>query len=214
MERTMRAGTRRRGKRTARVSPGDRRRRLLDAASRVFLKRGYARARVQDVAREAKVARGTFYAHFDSKRHVLEVLARGWLEALLPPVGPYEVSDLSSLERALREVHGRALAAFANDAGPARLLFGDEVGDEVTRGKGLARALADHEREWRRRIGLPVVLAKASGCLRDGVDVERTSECVLGMVSHVARRLPRAAGPEEVAAWTALVTRLHLAAVS
>jgi AcrR family transcriptional regulator len=169
---------------------------------------------VQDVAREAKVARGTFYAHFDSKRHVLEVLARGWLEGLLPPEGPHEVTDRDSLERALREVHGRAIAAFARDAGPARLLFGDEVGEDAARGSALGRALANHEREWRRRIGVPVVLAKASGCLRDDVDVERTSECVLGMVSHVARRLPRGTSDDEVSAWTSLVTRLHLAALA
>jgi TetR/AcrR family fatty acid metabolism transcriptional regulator len=180
----------------------------------VFLRRGYARARVQDVAREAKVARGTFYAHFDSKRHVLEVLARGWLDALLPPDGPHAVTDRATLERALREVHGRALAAFARDAGPARLLFGDEVGEDAPRGSALARALAHHEREWRRRIGVPVVLGKACGCLRDDVDVERTSECVFGMVSHVARRLPRGASDDDVGAWAALVTRLHLAALS
>lgn len=43
------------------------RRRLLDAAARLFVERGYDRTRPQDVAREAGVATGTFYLHFRDK---------------------------------------------------------------------------------------------------------------------------------------------------
>jgi AcrR family transcriptional regulator len=205
----MRVGSRRR-KKTVRVSRADRRRRILDAASRVFGRRGYAGAHVRDVAREAGVARGTFYAHFDSKRHVLEVLARTWLAALLPPETKPPVPDRRALEAALVAVHGGALAAFAARPEPVRLLYGDEA----ARGAGLARALAEHEREWARRIGLPVVLARASGALSDDVDVERTSECVLGMVAHVARRVGFGGEDGEVEAWTRAVVRIHLAALS
>jgi AcrR family transcriptional regulator len=209
MDRRMRAGTRR-GKRTARVPRPDRRKRILEAASRVFVRRGYSAARVRDVAREAGVARGTFYAHFDSKRHVLEVLARGWLDALLPPETAGAVVDAQSLDAALRALHGDVLSAFARERDRVRLLYGDEA----ARGPGLARVLEAHEREWRRRIGIPVVLGKASGFLRADVDVERTSECVLGMVAHVARRLAAGTDPEVVPAWVDTLVRVHRAAVS
>ena len=44
------------------------RRRLLEAARRLFVERGYDATRPQDVARAADVAAGTFYLHFADKR--------------------------------------------------------------------------------------------------------------------------------------------------
>ena len=44
------------------------RRRLLDAARRLFAAEGYDAIRPQDIAREADVAIGTFYLHFADKR--------------------------------------------------------------------------------------------------------------------------------------------------
>jgi AcrR family transcriptional regulator len=46
----------------------DTRRRLLAAARRLFVERGYDGTRPQDVARSADVAVGTFYLHFTDKR--------------------------------------------------------------------------------------------------------------------------------------------------
>ncbi len=46
----------------------DSRRRLLDAARRLFVERGYHNTRPQDVARAADVGHGTFYLHFPDKR--------------------------------------------------------------------------------------------------------------------------------------------------
>lgn len=46
----------------------DSRRRLLDAARRLFVARGYHDTRPQDIAREAEVGHGTFYLHFPDKR--------------------------------------------------------------------------------------------------------------------------------------------------
>jgi AcrR family transcriptional regulator len=43
------------------------RRRLLQAARRLFVQRGFHATRPQDIARAAGVAAGTFYLHFDNK---------------------------------------------------------------------------------------------------------------------------------------------------
>ena len=51
------------------------RRRLLDAALKVFLAHGYVGARVEEVVQTAGVAYGTFYHHFGSKRGVIRALA-------------------------------------------------------------------------------------------------------------------------------------------
>ena len=47
---------------------------LLGAAREVFERDGYLEARVADIARQARVAHGTFYTYFDSKREVFRAV--------------------------------------------------------------------------------------------------------------------------------------------
>ena len=49
----------------------DKRKRILEAASRVFARRGYFTARVADIAKRAGVADGTIYLYFRSKEDIL-----------------------------------------------------------------------------------------------------------------------------------------------
>ena len=52
----------------------DKRRLILDAASRVFARRGFHACRVSDVADEAGVAYGLVYHYFRSKEEILNTL--------------------------------------------------------------------------------------------------------------------------------------------
>jgi TetR/AcrR family transcriptional regulator, fatty acid metabolism regulator protein len=54
-----------------RGSGGDKRERILDAAERVFARRGFFSSRVSEIAREAGVADGTIYLYFKSKDELL-----------------------------------------------------------------------------------------------------------------------------------------------
>jgi len=49
----------------------DKRRRILDAAVKVFARKGYFAARVSDVAKRAGVADGTIYLYFRNKEDIL-----------------------------------------------------------------------------------------------------------------------------------------------
>ena len=49
----------------------DKRRRILEAATSVFARKGYFAARVSDVAKKAGVADGTIYLYFRSKEDIL-----------------------------------------------------------------------------------------------------------------------------------------------
>jgi len=55
----------------ARPRSEDKRRRILEAAVRVFAKKGYFAARVADVARRAGIADGTIYLYFRNKEDIL-----------------------------------------------------------------------------------------------------------------------------------------------
>src|SRR5271167_684787 len=62
---------------------GDKRERILDAAVRVFAKKGFYATRVSEVARAAGVADGTIYLYFKSKDELLVSLFEDRVERLL-----------------------------------------------------------------------------------------------------------------------------------
>jgi AcrR family transcriptional regulator len=51
------------------------RRRIIAAARRVFVKKGYARATIEEITASAGVSRATLYLHFDSKYALLTAAA-------------------------------------------------------------------------------------------------------------------------------------------
>jgi TetR/AcrR family transcriptional regulator, fatty acid metabolism regulator protein len=57
-----------------RTGPAEKRRLILDAAMRVFARRGFHHCRVSDVADEAGVAYGLVYHYFSSKEEILNTL--------------------------------------------------------------------------------------------------------------------------------------------
>ncbi len=71
----------------------DRRGELLDAAVRVFARKGFHASRVGDVAEEAGVAHGLLYHYFRSKDEVLETIFRETWTELVGEVRRIEASD-------------------------------------------------------------------------------------------------------------------------
>ena len=69
----------------------DRRRELLDAAVRVFARKGFHASRVGDIAEEAGVAHGLLYHYFRSKDEVLETIFRESWELLVRRHRPHRV---------------------------------------------------------------------------------------------------------------------------
>jgi AcrR family transcriptional regulator len=74
------------------VTAEDSRRRILEAAVRVFAARGYEASRVGEVAQEAGVAYGLVYHYFGSKEAVLEAVFREAWGRLLRAVAAAEES--------------------------------------------------------------------------------------------------------------------------
>lgn len=75
----------------------EKRERLLAAARSLFIQRGYHETRPQDIAREADVAHGTFYSHFNDKREIFLAFAseaqedlHNYVQDRIPEVGSFE----------------------------------------------------------------------------------------------------------------------------
>jgi TetR/AcrR family transcriptional regulator, fatty acid metabolism regulator protein len=71
----------------------DKRRQLLDAAVRVFARKGFHASRVGDIAEEAGVAHGLLYHYFRSKDQVLEAVFHENWSILLARIASVEESD-------------------------------------------------------------------------------------------------------------------------
>jgi TetR/AcrR family fatty acid metabolism transcriptional regulator len=80
----------------------DRRRELLDAAARVFARKGFHASRVGDIAEEAGVAHGLLYHYFRSKEEVLEEIFRETWGALVAETARIEQSDVPLREQLRR----------------------------------------------------------------------------------------------------------------
>jgi AcrR family transcriptional regulator len=63
-------------------APHVRKAELLDVAESLFRRRGYSNATVDEIVREAGVAKGTFYHYFRTKDDVLEALAARMVECM------------------------------------------------------------------------------------------------------------------------------------
>src|SRR6516162_11564040 len=71
-----------------RLAPGIRRASILDAATRLILRAGTAGLTMEDIAREAGVARGTLYLYFDSIDGITAALRDRYTQALTGRLEP------------------------------------------------------------------------------------------------------------------------------
>lgn len=60
---------------------------LLDAALDLFVERGYAATRLEDVARRAGVSKGTLYLYFENKEELFKAVVRA---SIVPAIGDAE----------------------------------------------------------------------------------------------------------------------------
>jgi AcrR family transcriptional regulator len=173
----------------------EKRRLILDAAVRVFARRGFHASRVGDIAEEAGVAHGLLYHYFSSKDEVLETVFRENWRELLERFEGVEASD----EPADEKLHGIVkilLRTWRNDPDLVTVMV-----REVGRSAHLASQVEDIGRGFaviERVIGQ----GQAEGVFRAELDPRLASWVVYGgleeiLTGWVMGRLPD--GDEEVA---------------
>jgi AcrR family transcriptional regulator len=105
-------------------------RRLLDAGLRVFARRGFHAARVDDIVRAARTSHGTFYLYFANKEDLLRALAVDCANELtdmagtIGPIGPDEAG-----RHELRSFVERFLGTYRRYGPVIRAWMEDQVGD-------------------------------------------------------------------------------------
>ena len=91
---------------------------ILDAALKVFAKKGFAGARMEDIARRAGVTKGTIYLYFENKEAVFKTLVRDSIGATLAAV----TANARDFEGSAKDLLRFALGAMGD-----LLIAGDRV---------------------------------------------------------------------------------------
>jgi AcrR family transcriptional regulator len=106
-----------------------RREQLLRHARDVFAEKGYHAAKIDDIVAHARVARGTFYLHFEDKRRVFEELVDEFLALIANAIVRIRVDDPSSPPLTqLRENVQRVLEVGLGDPGMTKILLKNAAG--------------------------------------------------------------------------------------
>lgn len=160
---------------------------LVDAAIRVFAKRGYNSASITDIIDEAGVARGTFYLYFDSKLEVFHAVMERYLELFEEVVRremarPYD-NPLSVRSR-IRESFLDWLRFYESNKDLAKIVFREATAIEPDYEKKCLEMLEGCQEHWRASI----VRFQKLGFVRKGLDPEFLNLLFSGVMIYVVIR--------------------------
>jgi AcrR family transcriptional regulator len=174
----------------------DKRRQLVDAAVRVFARKGFHASRVGDIAEEAGVAHGLLYHYFRSKDEVLEAVFHENWSLLIARIESVEETDEPAADQ-LRHISAIILRTWLHLPDVVRVVI-----QEFGRSPELAERIGE--------LTLPIdaiqrVIARGieRGEFRKEIDPRFAATVVYGSIDElltgwVLGRLP--AGEEDVAA--------------
>ena len=108
-------------RRTSTTAEEDTRARILQAALKLFARKGYDGTTTKDLANAAKVAEGTLFRYFNNKKSLLiEVATSGWIEILTDLLT--ELSEMGSY-KAISQVMRRRMLNMQDNADLLRVCF-------------------------------------------------------------------------------------------
>jgi AcrR family transcriptional regulator len=158
--------------------------RILDAASRLFIERGYGATTIESIAAEADVAVETVYARFRNKRNILD----GFLDtaivgdaAAVPLLERDEVAavrDTVDQRRQLRLLAGIVAAVLTRTAAVQLVLRGAAAVDP-----DIQELLAEDDRRRRITHREFVHMVAARGPLRPGLSVAEATDTLSALAN-------------------------------
>jgi AcrR family transcriptional regulator len=160
------------------IATTEKRRLILDAAVRVFARKGFHTCRVGDIAEEAGVSHGLLYHYFSSKDELLETVFRETWDEVLAAIAAVEKSGEPAREQ-LRQVAKILLRGWQNQ--PERTTV---IMREIARTPELQRLIADltKPREAVERI---IQRGQESGEFRRDVDARLASTVFYGGIDEI-----------------------------
>ncbi len=162
--------------------PPDRNDQILDAASRVFARLGFASARMDDVASESGLSKGALYLYFKSKDQLIDSLVGRMIDLEMRRLQAARKSDGTVSDRLLRFVHDytRELERI----GPlAPIVF--EFYARATRHRTVREALQGYFERFRSELAALVAEGVERGEFRR-VDPDAIAVSIIGLLEGLA----------------------------
>lgn len=154
------------------------RRQLLDAAVRVFARKGFHASRVGDIAEEAGVAHGLLYHYFDSKDQVLDEIFRENWGVLLERIAAVEENDEPAPQQ-LRHISAIVLRTWLHLPDVVRVVV-----QEFGRSQELAERVVEL-RQPIEAIGRVIQRGVERGEFRSDIDPQWAASVVYGGIDEL-----------------------------
>lgn len=180
---------------------------LLEAARDEFARRGLENARVEDIARRARVSKGAFYLHFRTKDDAFREILQRFLGAI-----EEQAARRSEAAARFRDQVGARAPDLAErlefecacDTELLELMWRNRRISAVIDGAGghrFARMLRDFRERMRAIVSRNLGDAQASGDLRPDTDFAVLGDVIVGAFEAYARRMGEMKDKPDLAAW-------------
>jgi TetR/AcrR family transcriptional regulator, fatty acid metabolism regulator protein len=160
------------------IAQEEKRRQILDAAVRVFARKGYHSCRVGDITEEAGVAHGLLYHYFDSKEAVLETVFRETWSEVVDAFSAVETSEDPPREQ-LRHVAAILLRSWRRDPDLVRVLV-----REVARSPQVQSKVGELRQAFE-VIERIVVRGQRAGAIRSDLEPRLASWIFYGAIEEI-----------------------------
>ncbi len=178
---------------------------ILSAASKVFGEKGFGRATVEDIAREAGIAKGTVYLYFSSKEEVYRAAFACYVGELKDR-SIAALRSAGSVEEAIRAFVATKLA-YLEEHFLFFSVYQSEAWSDIGQGGSLQKSLEASAREQIEELGVVLTEAMASGVVRH-VSAEAAARAIFDLTRAVIRRRLRGDAADSAEQDAALVTDL------
>lgn len=152
---------------------------LVEAARRVFERVGYFDATVDDIVKEAGIARGSFYTYFPSKREVFDLVEAQVEEDVREAVTAHPHAGVGDVISNLRLANSRYITAYRSNAAIISLVEQLATTDPGVRERRLASRKAHVG-----RVAETIRRWQAQGMADASVDCEIAAAALVSMLSN------------------------------
>jgi TetR/AcrR family transcriptional regulator, transcriptional repressor of aconitase len=157
-----------------------RRRQILDAARRCFVRNGFHATSMQDVLAEAGLSAGAVYRYFPGKEAIIAAIAKEAVTEVAGALdGAFDADDPPPLDEVLGAAF-RAIQRIDAEQGVARLAL--QVWGEAVRSPALAEVLKGEIRRVRGSLTRLVETYQARGLMPADLPAEQVARVLIGLL--------------------------------
>jgi AcrR family transcriptional regulator len=155
---------------------------ILKAAEHIFATKGYYKATIQDIAKEAQYAVGTIYLYFKNKQRIYLILIEKKAQDLISRVKE-KVSQVNEAREKIRVLVEQQLSYFEENEDFFRIYFSERGGLRWTIKDKLSRSAVDEFLKYLDYIAKLIKLAQREGAIKKELDAKKTAYLLAGMMN-------------------------------